>query len=161
VGVSKSLRTESITKYTLTRINTCWESTQRVMATKLTRLTHKVAIQLHLVAESCMICSSRSRRPVWKLLDTPSYLTDQIIVVLMADRETEEYNIKMEFKELVFVLWPRNEPSGGLLCQRCWTYGLWWLVYKKSLYCLRYHLHAKQELLFYNETFQHVYGKIS
>jgi len=25
---------------------------------KLTRLTHKIAIQLHLVAESCIICSS-------------------------------------------------------------------------------------------------------
>jgi hypothetical protein len=43
------------------------------MAAKLTRLTHKIAIQLHLVAESFTICSSRSRRPVRKLLDTPSY----------------------------------------------------------------------------------------
>jgi len=43
-----------------------------VMATKFTRLTHKVAIQLHLVAESLTICSSRTRRPVRKLLDTPS-----------------------------------------------------------------------------------------
>jgi hypothetical protein len=42
------------------------------MAAKLTRLTHKTAIQLHLVAESCTICSSRSRRPVRKLLVTPS-----------------------------------------------------------------------------------------
>jgi len=39
----------------------------------LIRLTHKIAIQVHLVAESCTICSSRSRRPVRKLLDTPSY----------------------------------------------------------------------------------------
>jgi hypothetical protein len=38
------------------------------MAAKLTRLTHKIAIQLHLVAESCTIYSSRSRRPVRKLL---------------------------------------------------------------------------------------------
>jgi hypothetical protein len=44
------------------------------MAAKLTRLTHKIAIQLHLVAESCTICSSRSRWPVWKLLDTTSYI---------------------------------------------------------------------------------------
>jgi hypothetical protein len=44
------------------------------MTTKLTRVTHKIAIQLHLVAESCTICSSRSRWPVRKLLDTPSYL---------------------------------------------------------------------------------------
>jgi hypothetical protein len=29
---------------------------------------------MHLVAESCTICSSRSRRPVQKLLDTSSYL---------------------------------------------------------------------------------------
>jgi len=43
------------------------------MAPKLTRLTHKVAIQLHLVAESCIICSSSSRRPDRKLLNTPSY----------------------------------------------------------------------------------------
>jgi hypothetical protein len=43
------------------------------MVAELTRLTHKIAIQLHLVAESCTICSLRSRRPVRKLLDTPSY----------------------------------------------------------------------------------------
>jgi hypothetical protein len=61
-GVSKSFRTESITKYTLTFGITCWEAAQRVMAAKLTRLTHKIAAQLHLVAESCNICSSRSRR---------------------------------------------------------------------------------------------------
>jgi hypothetical protein len=44
------------------------------MAVKLTRLTHKIATQLHLVAESYTICSSRSRVPVRKLSDTPSYL---------------------------------------------------------------------------------------
>jgi hypothetical protein len=43
------------------------------MAVKLTRLTHTIALQLHLMAESCTICSSRSRRPVRKLLDTHSY----------------------------------------------------------------------------------------
>jgi hypothetical protein len=43
------------------------------MAAKLTRLTHKIAVQLHLLSESCIICSSRSKRPVRKLLDTPSY----------------------------------------------------------------------------------------
>jgi hypothetical protein len=35
-------------------------------------LSHKIAIQLLLVAERCTICSSRSKRPVRKLLDTPS-----------------------------------------------------------------------------------------
>jgi hypothetical protein len=44
------------------------------MATKLTMLIHKIAIQLHLVAESCTICSSRYRRSVRKLLGTPSYV---------------------------------------------------------------------------------------
>jgi hypothetical protein len=44
------------------------------MAAKLTRMTHEIAIQLNLVAESCIICSSRSRRPVRKLLDTLSYM---------------------------------------------------------------------------------------
>jgi hypothetical protein len=44
------------------------------MAAKLTRLTHKVAIQLHLLTEGCTIYSTRSRRPVRKLLDTPSYI---------------------------------------------------------------------------------------
>jgi len=43
------------------------------MVTKLIRLTHKLAIQLHPVAESCTVCSSRCRRPVRKLLDTPLY----------------------------------------------------------------------------------------
>jgi hypothetical protein len=36
---------------------------------KLTRLTHKISIQLHLVAENFTICSSCSKRPVQKLLD--------------------------------------------------------------------------------------------
>jgi hypothetical protein len=50
--------------------NTRREATQRVMEAKLTRLTHKIAIQLQLEAESWIICSSRSGRPVRKLLDT-------------------------------------------------------------------------------------------
>jgi len=44
-----------------------------VMAAKLSSLTHRIAIQLHLVAESCSICSSHSRRQDRKLLDTPSF----------------------------------------------------------------------------------------
>jgi hypothetical protein len=43
------------------------------MAAKFTRMIHKIVMQLHLVADSCTICSFRSRRPVRKLLDTPSY----------------------------------------------------------------------------------------
>jgi hypothetical protein len=89
-GVSKSFQTELITKCMLTTINTHHEATQRVMVAKLTRLTHKIAIQLHLVAESCTICSSHSRQPVWKHLVTPlhsnakgtqiSYLNTVIVV---------------------------------------------------------------------------------
>jgi hypothetical protein len=49
------------------------------MAAKLTRLTQKIAIQLHLVAEGererCTIWSFRSRHPVRKLLDSLSYIT--------------------------------------------------------------------------------------
>jgi len=45
------------------------------MVAKLTRLTHKIALQLHLVAESCTVFNSRFRRPVRKLFDTPSYTT--------------------------------------------------------------------------------------
>jgi hypothetical protein len=73
-GVSKSFRTESITKYKLAFDITRWEATQRLMEAKLTILTYKMAIQLHLVAECCTICSSRSRQPVRKLLATPSYI---------------------------------------------------------------------------------------
>jgi len=40
--------------------------------TKLTRLTQKIAIQLHLVEKSYTICSPRSRLSVRKLLDTLS-----------------------------------------------------------------------------------------
>jgi hypothetical protein len=58
----------------INKINTRWEATQRIMVPKLTRLIHKIAIQLHLVAERCTTCSSRSRQPVRKLLDTPSYI---------------------------------------------------------------------------------------
>jgi len=43
------------------------------MAAKLTGLAHKIVKELHLVAESCIICTSHSRQPVWKLLHTPSY----------------------------------------------------------------------------------------
>jgi hypothetical protein len=48
------------------------------MVAELTILTHKIAIQLYLVAESYTICGSRSRRPVRKLLNTPSYLYTKI-----------------------------------------------------------------------------------
>jgi len=45
------------------------------MIAKLTRLTHQIMIQLHVVAESCTICSSHFRQPVQKLLDAPLYIS--------------------------------------------------------------------------------------
>jgi len=48
---------------------------RRVMAPKLTRLTHRIAMQLHLVEQNCITCSSRSRRPVRQLFDTPSHIS--------------------------------------------------------------------------------------
>jgi hypothetical protein len=71
-GVSKIFRAESVTKYTPITINT--------REGKPTRLTHKIAIQLHLVAESFTMCSSRYRRPVRKLLDTPSYVPVNLLL---------------------------------------------------------------------------------
>jgi hypothetical protein len=63
------------------------------MAAKLTILTHKIAIQLHVVAESCTICCSRSRRPVQKLSDTPSYVVTFVQCVLCTKN-----SIKMCYK---------------------------------------------------------------
>jgi len=48
------------------------------MPAKLTSLTHKIAVQLRLVIESCTGCSSRSKRPVQKLFDKPSYTNTDI-----------------------------------------------------------------------------------
>jgi len=55
------------------------------MVAKLTRLTHTIVIQLHLVAESCTIYSSCSKWPVWKLLDSPSYDEFQDKLLLLID----------------------------------------------------------------------------
>jgi hypothetical protein len=78
-GVSKSFWTESIRVYMLTFGISRLESTQRVMAVNLTRLTHKMAIQLNLVAEGCTICSLGSGWQVRKLLDTLSYITKTLL----------------------------------------------------------------------------------
>jgi hypothetical protein len=72
-------------------INTHLEATQRAMAAELTRLTHRRAIQLHLVAESCTICSSRSRRSVRKLSDTPSYVCVHACVCALTSARARVY----------------------------------------------------------------------
>jgi len=58
------------------------------MVAKLTTPTHEIAIQLRLVAESSTTCSSRSGRPVRKLLDTPSYMQECLKVT-----EVENYSL--------------------------------------------------------------------
>jgi len=52
----------------------------KVTAAKLSRLSHKIAMQLHLLAESGTICSFRSRRPVRKLVVTSSYTGWNLVV---------------------------------------------------------------------------------
>jgi hypothetical protein len=120
-GVSKSFRTESITKYMLTAINTRWEATRGVMAAKLTRLTHKIAIQLHPVAESCTICRSRSRRPVRKLLDTPSYENKPL-------SRRDPGHLKITWRYQLF----RNREL-GLILHSSW----WWSWWPHRMECKR------------------------
>jgi hypothetical protein len=75
------------------------------MASKLTRLTHKIAIKLHVVAESCTICSYRTRRPVRKLLDTHSYLKKTVITSItgmdnVGNIRRDEDNIKIDLRRV-------------------------------------------------------------
>jgi hypothetical protein len=70
------------------------------MEAELTRLTHKTATQLHLVAESCTICSSRSKRPVRKLLDTSSYKTPMDIPLQKSDGNTDTEMCERKFQTL-------------------------------------------------------------
>jgi hypothetical protein len=84
------------------------EATRCVMAAKLTRLTHKIVIQLHLVAENCTICSSRFRRPVRKLLDIPTYIQIYIFICKCIDRvpkNSTEVHSKIDFKFYLHRLW--------------------------------------------------------
>jgi hypothetical protein len=73
------------------------------MAAKFTRLTHEIAIQLHLVAESCTIFSSRSRRPVQELLDTPSCIYVHVCVCVCVHHQLHTMqpvmNVITQFKK--------------------------------------------------------------
>jgi len=79
------------------------------MAAKLTRLTHKIAMQLHLVADNFIICSSRSRRPVQKLLDTPSYIVDWRGIIIM---NCESVRIRKEAIMTYLKILIRHSPPG-------------------------------------------------
>jgi hypothetical protein len=67
------------------------------MAAKLTMLTHKIAIQLHLVVESCNICSSRCRRPVRILLDTPSCVSNNDVPSILETKTNTTQLLRRHF----------------------------------------------------------------
>jgi hypothetical protein len=127
-----------MTKYTLTFGITRWEATQRVTASKLTRLTHKIAIQLHLGAESYTIYSSRSRRPVQKLLDTPSYNTASLTNVFYVRNfiniiyekyaSTSQFIFQHNIQERLF---HRNSPPPprSLACSVGHLLWRWWFQF--------------------------------
>jgi hypothetical protein len=124
-GVSKSLRIESITKYTLTTINTRWEGTQKVMAPKLTTVTHKIAIQLHLLAETCTICSSRFMQPVRKLLDTPSYISCRIPLRCQAELKFEAVTLStFVVRAFTFLIETRFDPGKGVEIAQWYSTGI-------------------------------------
>jgi len=91
-------------EYTLTRINTRSDATQRVMAAELTRVTHKIVTRLHLVAENCTIFSSRARRPVRKLLDTPSYFSYSITFTWLWNLDIEIKGCKYTTAEMKLMI---------------------------------------------------------
>jgi hypothetical protein len=136
-SVSKSFRTESIMNYMIMTINIHWEATQGVMEAKLTRVTHKISIQLHLVAESCTICNLHSRQPVQKLPDTPPYSH-------WPNRKCYwEYSYIYWNEEIAYLLWQSYEYVGAGIAQwysaRLWAgwSGVWVLarVGNFSLHC--------------------------
>jgi hypothetical protein len=112
--VSKNFRTELMKKYTLIfGITRCWPL-ERVIAVRVTRLTHKIAIQLHLMAESCTICSSRSRRSVRKLLDTPPIFSSTILTSTRLERVTVGNDLMGSTHKAQFPFYSRyNNDSDG------------------------------------------------
>jgi hypothetical protein len=78
------------------------------MAAKLIKLTHKIAIQLHLVAESYTICSSRCRRPVRKLLDTLSYFNKYSLSNSTEQRHPSKAKSRSAGLEITRLLWNRK-----------------------------------------------------
>jgi hypothetical protein len=104
-------------------------SNKMVIAAKLTRLTHKTAIKLHTVTERCTICSSRSTRPVRKLLDTPSYFPNNRLCSKVTAREDDV--IRHEFWAEVVPLIPnanflqsRMKETSLVTCSNWWCLSL-------------------------------------
>jgi len=89
------------------------------MAAKLTRLTHKIAIHLYLVAENYNICSSYYRRPVRKLLVTHFYSKTEQLIVLQQASETVDWGgrCRVTIVRLSFVY--MGLPKGQLVDHAC------------------------------------------
>jgi len=87
------------------------------MAAKLTRLTHKITIQLHLVAESCTICSSPTRRLVRKLLDTLVYYPVYYAAHFECDYKKQPSPVSERSKSRT-VVQISNTSRGMAVCKR-------------------------------------------
>jgi len=85
------------------------------MAAKLTNLTHKIAIQLHLVAESRIVWSSHSRLPVRKLFGYTLECDENVDVSSPAWRRVEVYSIP-HYSQLSLFTWSFHEPGRGRRC---------------------------------------------
>jgi hypothetical protein len=144
-GVSKSFRTESITKSTTTT-NTRWEVTHRFLAAKLTRLTHKIAIQLHLVAESCTICNSAPGgqygnfgiHPRIKGSESVNYLSKNSTPVFVpATIKATDVHVFYSSRpeDAVSSLWGTSVSTSDR--KLCTEYGSWFL-WRRFLTCTRH-----------------------
>jgi hypothetical protein len=123
---------KSTTTTTTTTTNT-QEATQKVMVAKLTRLTHNIAIQLHLAAESCTICSSHSRKPVQKLFDTLSYTPHLEAVLSKTQGETmSQWQVNLlniVFNSTCFFFLMLTHIEIFLITEFCLLFGRnYWLV---------------------------------
>jgi hypothetical protein len=106
------------------------------MAAKLTRLTHKIT-QLHSVAESCTICTSRSGRPVRKRLDAPSiYMEESKLKLVMS-----------------IVCLRVGEPAFEVL-PLCFHFKPWQDCPNNSLFVVREFWPARKEVQFLTRTWQ-------
>jgi hypothetical protein len=88
------------------------------MAAKLTRLTHKIAIKLYLVAQRCTICSSRSQRPVRNILDTSWYTSNSFATFFAVRKYLEPLTFHVPHIIYIFHCWCFKRPSTSMtLCK--------------------------------------------
>jgi hypothetical protein len=129
------------------------------MAAKLTRLTHKIAVQLHLMAECCTICSSRSRRPVRKLLDTPLYFvpsafTPRPISLPHSNSLCVPFNLNPSwFSRLLFMAFPKGKLKVMTIKHILVTEHSEQEMHQTSIYCrFRSHTHFNYHKAFHEYT---------